>query len=117
MNPIPPKLREEIAESGQNKGCALDYGEYGYCDGVIQWHHVWTYASRQIQELWAIVGACAKHHDEVKTKTRVKDAFERESLRRANLSEIESKYPNKNWKAIKKRLGIDKKDERNEVPF
>lgn len=116
MHPIPPKLRDEIAESGQNKGCALDHGEYGYCDGVIQWHHVWIYAGRQIQESWAIVGACNKHHDEVKTRQEVKDAFERESLRRATDKDLE-KYPNKNWEALKKNLGRDKKDETTEPPF
>lgn len=116
MHPIPQKLREEIAESGQNSGCALDHGEYGYCYGRVEWHHVWTYAGRQIQEAWAIVGACRKHHDEVKARPEVKDALERESLRRATEKDL-GKYPNKNWNAIRERLGKDKKDERNEPPF
>lgn len=72
---------------------------YGPCSGRIEWHHVWEYAGRQINEKWAIVGACHEHHEGVKRDRKVKDAFERHSLAMLTAEEA-SKYPKKNWKQI-----------------
>lgn len=104
MRPIPKKMRDEIEASRINKLCAL-YGSrhFGMCSRKIEWHHVWIYAGRQINEPWAIVGACTIHHDEVKSNRDVKRAFERISLSRASLDDLE-KYPKKDWLQIKKQL-------------
>lgn len=94
MRPIPPKLREELASLPRMKRCAC--AELGGCSGRIEWHHVWIYAGRQINELWAIVGACNKHHEMVGTEPIVKKAFEVYSLQLATAADL-AKYPRKPW--------------------
>ena len=32
------------------------------CDGRITWEHAMTYGGKQIQEKWAIIPLCEKHH-------------------------------------------------------
>ncbi len=77
------------------------------CEGRIEWHHCWIYAGTQINELWAILGACKKHHDMVKTDTFIKEAFERRSLEIATDEEL-AKYPKKSWNTLKKYLNVKK---------
>lgn len=75
------------------------------CQGRIEWHHVWIYAGTQINEIWAILGACERHHGMVKTHRIVKETFERRSLEIATEEEL-AMYPRKNWVQIKKYLNI-----------
>lgn len=107
MRPIPPRMRRELAEAPRMKECPLKprYSLYGPCGSGIEWHHVWTYAGTQINEVWAIVGACRRHHEAVKTNPLVRDAFEIISLKLSHLADLQ-KYPRKNWHQIKKSLGI-----------
>ena len=115
MRPIPQKLRNELEQSGINAGCALDTGDHGHCEGTIQWHHVWIYAGRQINEFWAIVGGCKKHHAEVDTKPKVRNAFKIASLRRATTEDLK-KYKHGEWDQIKKRIGYTE-EHVEESPF
>lgn len=78
------------------KRCALLNAE---CSGVVQFHHVWIYAGRQINEKWAIVPACEHHHELVKKDRRIKEAFEFISLCRTKPGELK-KYPKKDWQRI-----------------
>ena len=92
-------MRDDIASRGINKKCALQGAGYGLCSGKIQWHHVWIYAGRQINEPWAIVGACESHHEEVGRGGIVLEAFQKVSLSRATDEDLR-KYPKKDWKQI-----------------
>jgi hypothetical protein len=60
MRPIPPKLREEMAEDQWYKSCCLSY--LGGCEGKIDWHHHLIYAGRQVNEKFAILPLCQVHH-------------------------------------------------------
>lgn len=75
------------------------------CSQGLEWHHVWIYGGRQINEKWAIVPACKFHHDSVKNNKKVKELFERVSLVIATERELK-KYPNFDWKQYKKYLKI-----------
>lgn len=82
-------------------------GLYGACEGKIDWHHVWIYAGTQLNEIWAILAACRRHHDMVKTDGRVREAFERTSLGYATEADFD-RYPKRAWRTIKKYLDSKK---------
>lgn len=103
MRPIPAKLRKRLANSHFMQRCALHDGKYGACTGKIEWHHVWIYAGKQINEDWAIVPACEGHHAKVNGDQEIRKAFERISLDRTSPQNLE-KYPKKDWKQIIKYL-------------
>jgi len=115
MRKIPEKLKKEIEESGQNDGCVLDTGEHGPCEGGIEWHHCFLYAGKQINEKWAILGACQRHHKLAHGNKEVKNAFRRESLKRAAPEDLE-KYPRESWEQLKKYLKGEEEPE-EEIPF
>lgn len=94
MRKIPTELKERLAADPRMKVCAAAH--LGDCEGRIEWHHVWIYAGRQINESWAIVGACHYHHSEVNSNREVKEAFERASLLLASVEDLDT-YPRKNW--------------------
>lgn len=101
-------MREEIAGLPRMKKCMLSGMSrlYGRCDtGKPDWHHVWTYAGRQINEPWAILPACRYHHAFVSIQPAIRDAFEHASLLIATDEELE-RYPKKPWAQIKRSLGI-----------
>ena len=91
MRKIPIKLREELAQLPQV--CARKNHE---CSGRITWEHVWIYAGKQINELWAIIFLCWYHHLD---KGLNKRENERISLEQATDEDL-AKYPNKNWKKL-----------------
>lgn len=101
MRPIPTKLRDEMTDDKFYKYCCLAGIEY--CAGRVQWHHVWIYAGTQINEKWAIVPACERHHDQVQNEPTIKREFERISLMRATDEDLK-KYPRKDWDRIKRNL-------------
>ena len=97
MRPIPKKLKEQLASDDFMKKCAL-------CEErLVEWHHVFIYAGRQISEAFAIVPACRAHHDQVKSDRRIKEAFERIALSRATDEEL-ARYPKKDWNQLKRYL-------------
>ena len=81
------------------RACELRGEGFGNCQGRIEWHHVWIYAGRQINEPWAILGACHGHHGLVQSDMAVREAFERRSLEIVIPEELE-KYPKKDWGSI-----------------
>lgn len=87
------------------KSCAVALFGFGACDGRIEWHHVWKYAGRQINEDWALVGLCTRHHALVDSNWLVRDACMRASLRLATADGLAA-YPKKAWAQIKKSLGV-----------
>ena len=105
MRPIPPAMREKLAQEPRMKVCALSgLGRaYGGCSGGIEWDHVWIYAGKQINELWAIIGVCKGHHKAKDGNRVVKDAICIASLKLAKPADL-AKYPRKNWDQIKKSL-------------
>lgn len=106
MRPIPPAMREQMARDPYYSRCALLFtNNVPPCAGHIEWHHVWIYASKQINEPWAILPACRHHHGLVNQSSVVKEAFERLSLRRATPEHLAS-YPRKDWQQLKTYLGI-----------
>jgi hypothetical protein len=60
MRTIPSKLREEMANDPYYKICSRS--KDGGCAGKITWEHVFIFAGRQINERWAIIPLCEKHH-------------------------------------------------------
>ena len=61
MRPISPRVKQVIEESEFYDRC-IRYKEDN-CEGRITMEHVFTYGGRQIDEVWAIVPVCAKHHE------------------------------------------------------
>lgn len=100
-------MREELANTPHMKVCAVSnlQNVYGPCARKIDFDHVWTYAGRQINELWAILGVCERHHRMKDGNQLLKDTIWRTSLRLASETDL-AKYPRKNWKQIKLSLGM-----------
>ncbi len=103
MTPIPAKIKRTLERMPRMRMCEMSWSGSGTCEGRIEWHHVWEYTGRQIQEVWAILGACSRHHAAVKTDVRVKEGFERRSLEIATDAELE-KYPKRAWRTLRKYL-------------
>lgn len=59
MRPIPPKLKKEMGADPYYKVCAHKDEN---CDGRVTWEHTIIYASKQLNEKWAIIPICAYHH-------------------------------------------------------
>ena len=59
--PIPAKMREELAQDPFMSRCCITLGD---CEGRIQWHHNLIFASKRVNEYWAILPVCEKHHRE-----------------------------------------------------
>ena len=59
MNNMPLKLRKELSEDPEYKICILRDSE---CSGRITFQHAVIYAGRQVQERWAILPMCVRHH-------------------------------------------------------
>lgn len=60
MRPIPPKLRQHLSTLPRMSICAR-YSEGG-CSGRVEWHHAIKERGRQVNEEWAILGGCHRHH-------------------------------------------------------
>jgi len=58
MRKISPKVKEALLKEPQV--CAR--GKDGGCAGRITWEHALTYAGKQIDEVWAIIFLCERHH-------------------------------------------------------
>src|SRR4051812_5449230 len=96
MRTIPVKMRNELSADRFMSRCCINNAA---CEGRVEWHHVWIYAGKQINEPWAIVPACEWHHRQA-NKPAIKILFEIASLRRAKEEDL-AKYPKKDWKQIK----------------
>ena len=94
---IPINLRKKLSDDPFMKRCCLEDGE---CSGKIEWHHVFIYKNRQINEKWSILPACkGKHHTREFLILIEYIALKRVSLE--DMEEAETKYPKFNWKQRK----------------
>lgn len=59
-----PELRKEIEGDPEYQICAFRDVEHpaGPCDGRVTREHAVIVAGRKVQERWAIIPCCAKHH-------------------------------------------------------
>ena len=68
MRKIPSKLRENMANDNWYTKCVLSrqndhiFDLTGSCGGCITWEHSIIYQGRQLNEKWAIIPLCEKHH-------------------------------------------------------
>ena len=84
MNPIPTKLRKELSPLLIMNRCVI-------CGSIIvSWHHVYTYARKQIHAKNMILPMCGDHHNK-KEPERICLWV---SLNLINMDYIELKYPN-----------------------
>lgn len=69
------------------------------CGGRVTYEHAWVYAGKQIQEEWAIVPLCEKHHDVLNYQDSGdlnKELNQFYSLQRATDEDLQ-KYPRAPW--------------------
>ena len=90
MRPIPLPMRQEMAKDKFYHSCCLGKQFKEHCKGRVEWHHVWIYAGKQINEMWAIVPACSAHHSQAHLP-HIKERFELISLNRATNEQL-TKY-------------------------
>ncbi len=107
MRKISPKVKKQLLKDMYAYGCLRNFVFNDHeCKGKITFHHAWTYASKQIDEAWAIIPICCFAHDvnEYQGKGDFDDdMYKWLSLRRATPEDL-SKYPKKNWDNEWKRL-------------
>lgn len=90
---IPSKLREELNQDPFMSQCVLTrLGINHPCNG-LEWHHVWIYARKQIQEKFAIIPVCQNAH---KDETKYRNLFQWITLHRATKEEL-ARYPKYDW--------------------
>jgi hypothetical protein len=83
-----PMLPLEILKDSFMRQCC-----YPECGKLPQWHHVFDFAYKQIQDPWNIVPACKFHHEQatrhnVNYKRDVEDYFKWVALSRATEEEL-----------------------------
>ena len=88
MRPISPKIKKQLLE--ESDVCARKDWD---CSGRITWEHVFIYAGKQINEVWAILKLCEWHHlgDGLNKREN-----ERLAVARATEEDL-AKYPKKDW--------------------
>lgn len=61
---MPKKMRDAMSGDGEYTRCAfVGYEDLvGECGGRVTREHAVMYAGRKVQERWAIIPCCAKHH-------------------------------------------------------
>lgn len=79
--PIPKEVRKQLENEPRMKRCVVG----GDCEGEIQWHHSQKFQGKRLQEAWAIVGICRKHH---LGEARHKDKIDRDCFNRATDTEL-----------------------------
>lgn len=84
---IPDKIKSEIEDSKLNTRCCI---QDETCEGVIQWHHAFTYAGKRQNGLWCIVGICESHH---RREAQFKDKINKVIAGRTTLEELLKNYP------------------------
>lgn len=63
MTSIPQSVRERLASDPFMRKCVHVYLQSPtQCEGRIEWEHAMYYKGAKIQEAWAIVPTCYRHH-------------------------------------------------------
>ncbi len=96
MRPIPARHKEIINSDPYYEVCARMNEE---CEGRMTIEHAFTYAGRQISEMWNYVPLCWYHHLGLGLNKRKNREI---AVSRATSKEL-SKYPNLNWKEYEHR--------------
>lgn len=90
-SPIPKEMREQLSEDPFMKRCALWDSE---CEVRIEWHHAISYAGKRVNELWAIIPLCTKHHrEESKNRAAITEITKDRILHFKAGKEVKDKYP------------------------
>lgn len=89
---IPKSLRKKLSEDPFMEKCS-----YKNCGkNTVEWHHVYQFADKSIQEEFNIVPACPKHHHQATPhnnayRQEVREYFEWVSLQKMSLEDM-TKY-------------------------
>jgi hypothetical protein len=92
MRPIPERMKAAMAADPYYQTCVHASEE---CAGRIEWDHVFTYAGRQLNEIWAILPTCHWHHVHI---AQYRKESERIACSRATPEDL-AKYPRRDWSA------------------
>ena len=93
MRPISPRVKKIIDTDPFYKTCIFRgyQDRFGICGGRITMEHSIIFAGRQLDEAWAILPLCARHHgiEEFQDRTYInKEAVVWVALNRATLEEL-----------------------------
>ena len=99
MNPIPPKLKKELQANPYYSRCVICYSK------IVDWHHVFIYAGKQINEAWVIEPLCQSHHRMAHIISERVEQSQKRCLLRATDEDLKQ-YPKYNWKQLKERIGL-----------
>lgn len=101
MRTIPIKVRERLSKLKRMRRCCLS----GPSVPPIEWHHPWMYAGKQIIDEWATVAVSQHKHRKLDNgNIKLRDEARRESLMLATKEDL-AKYPKRDWRREKIRLG------------
>jgi hypothetical protein len=117
MRPIPEKLKKEMNSDPFYKKCIRHKEQT--CGGRITFEHALIYAGKQINEKFAILPVCEKHHGVNRYQDRGdldKRYHEWVALNRMS-PEDEKKYPRRNWQQEKIKLNKIYEGERCPASF
>jgi len=90
--PIPENIREVLANDPWMRQCCLAIRLDSTCDGPIQWHHHFRPAGKRVNEKYAILPLCTKHHRQEAKYTKALNLLVRQ--RALHFGEnIKDKYP------------------------
>lgn len=97
MRAIPKPLLALMLADPYYKRCARRSGQ---CEGRITLEHAFIYAGKQVNEVWAIIPLCVRHHlGELLDKRE----NERIALDRASTEDL-AKYPRRDWAQLRRSL-------------
>lgn len=103
--PIPPKIRAELAADPFMRRCFRS--AEGTCLGRIgnpEWEHAHKYAGRRVNERWAIIPCCTFHHRGGGLDKNLNRYATLLRMTEEELDEAKRKYPRENWDQLKKWL-------------
>lgn len=86
MRPIPPKMRQEMADDSYYQVCAWHRKKHP--NKRLQWHHNLIHAGRQVNRKWAILPLCQEIH-EIVSRREVREYLDWVMLSRAPENELE----------------------------
>ena len=98
--PIPEAMRESLSQEKFMKTCCLASEE---CQGRIQWHHNLVYASKRINEPWAILPLCEFHH---RVESTFKGKLNRIMVERASEEQLAPYCKSTNYILLKRSLVV-----------
>jgi hypothetical protein len=101
MRAISAKIKKILLADEHMKKCVL-------CESSsVQFHHVFIYSGRQIDEAWAISPLCQQCHKKAHSDRYIKAIVENNALSKTTEEDLK-KYPRKDWKQLIKRNEYEK---------